>query len=78
VSRGLRDPAPGCRTPVAAPILVVRGSVPGIGNQTPDDELRGLGPNVTIQTMHGVGQLPHDEAPEGTLAMVERWLARSG
>lgn len=60
---------------VAAPILVVRGSVPGIGAQASAAELRGLGPRVTIETIEGVGQLPHDEAPDRTLTLIERWVA---
>jgi pimeloyl-ACP methyl ester carboxylesterase len=61
--------------PVAAPILVVRGSVPGIGAQASDGELRDLGRRVTIETIDGAGQLPHDEAPDRVLALIESWLA---
>ena len=61
--------------PVAAPILVVRGSVPGIGAQASDAELRALGRRVTIETVDGTGQLPHDEAPDRVVALIEGWLA---
>ena len=59
---------------IGAPILVVRGSVAGIGAQADDVELRGLGPDVTIETVDGAGQLPHDEAPDRVLSLVESWL----
>ena len=62
--------------PIEAPILVVRGSEMGIGRQLTEAELRALGPNVTIETIPGVGQLPHDEAPERFVEIVEAWLAR--
>ena len=65
-------------SPIAAPILVLRGSVPGIGTQASDAELCGLGPHVTIETIDGVGQLPHEEAPDRTLELVEAWLSSSG
>jgi pimeloyl-ACP methyl ester carboxylesterase len=59
---------------VVAPILVVRGSTPGIGVEIPDDQLRALGPNVSFATIEGAGQLPHDEAADRVLAAVESWL----
>jgi pimeloyl-ACP methyl ester carboxylesterase len=71
-------PFAGTRAPVIAPILVIRGSQPGIGDQATDAELRALGPDVTIETLDGVGQLPHDEAPDRTLALLEGWLAADG
>lgn len=61
--------------PVAAPILAVRGSAPGIGAQATDAELQRLGPSVTIETIEGVGQLPHDEAPDRTVELIEQWVA---
>lgn len=64
--------------PVSAPILVVRGSVPGIGVQASDSVLRSLGPRVTIETVDGVGQLPHDEASGRVVSLVESWLAGPG
>jgi len=63
--------------PIAAPILVVRGSVPGIGEQASDGALHALGRRVTIETVEGAGQLPHDEAPERVLALIEGWLAET-
>lgn len=60
--------------PVNVPILAVRGTVLGIGAQASDAELRGLGPEVTIETIGGVGQLPHDEAPDRMLALIDAWL----
>ena len=57
--------------PIAAPILVVRGSAPGIGEQASDETLQSLGRRVTIETVEGAGQLPHDEAPERVLALIE-------
>lgn len=60
--------------PIITPILVLRGSVTGIGAQASDAELRGLGPNVTLATIEGAGQLPHDEAPDRVLVLVESWL----
>ena len=68
-------PFPRSSGPVAAPILVVRGSVPGIGDQATDAELHGLGPDVTIETIEDTAQLPHDEAPDRTLALIEQWVA---
>ena len=65
------------RTPIAAPILVLRGDTPGIGAQASDAELRALGPRVTIETVGGTGQLPHDEAPDRVLGMLTTWLAES-
>ena len=59
---------------VAAPILVLRGSEPGIGRQTSDAELRGLGPNVAFETIPGAGQLPHDEASDQVLAILAQRL----
>lgn len=60
-------------TSLAAPILVVRGSVSGVGAQATDAELRQLGPSVTVETLAGVGQLPHDEAPDRVLELITRW-----
>src|SRR5204863_3627925 len=54
-----QDPAP-----IGAPILVLRGAAGGIGRITSDDELLQLGPRVTIRTIDGAGQLPHDDAPD--------------
>lgn len=62
--------------PIDAPILVVRGAVPGIGVQASDAELHKLGPNVTIETLEGAGQLPHDDAADRFLATLESWLQR--
>ena len=62
--------------PVNAPVLVIRGAKPGLGTSATDGELRGLGPDVTIDTFDGVGQLPHDEAPDRTLETIEAWLGR--
>ena len=59
--------------PIAAPILVLRGSVPGIGEAASDGEVRALGPNVTVETLPGVGQLPHDEAADRVLEILRRW-----
>ena len=64
-------------SPIAAPILVVRGSVTGIGAQATDAELRGLGRRVRIETVEGAGQLPHDEAPDRVLALIEGWLVET-
>ena len=63
--------------PIAAPILVVRGSVPGIGEQASDETLRSLGRRVTIETVEGTGQLPHDEAPEQVVELIEGWLTET-
>jgi pimeloyl-ACP methyl ester carboxylesterase len=62
------------RTPIQAPILVLRGSVPGLGEGATDAELLGLGPAVTIRTIDGAGQLPHDEQPDTVVEIVEGWL----
>jgi pimeloyl-ACP methyl ester carboxylesterase len=62
------------QTPVSAPILVIRGSVPGLGEAAADAALQQLGPNVTIRTFEGVGQLPHDAAPDETVEAIEGWL----
>ena len=75
VGGGLDLPFDRSSVPVAVPILVVRGSVPGIGAQASDAELRALGPDVTIETIDGAGQLPHDEAPDRMLALLDGWLA---
>jgi hypothetical protein len=47
--------------------------VPGIGEQASDAVLWGLGPRVTMATIEGVGQLPHDEAPDRVLALIDDW-----
>jgi hypothetical protein len=60
--------------PVSAPILVLRGTVPGLGESPTDAELRRLGPHVTLHSFEGVGQLPHDEASERTVEIIEAWL----
>ena len=59
--------------PIAAPILVLRGSVPGIGKAAADAELRALGPNVTLETLPRIGQLPHDEAADRVLEILRNW-----
>lgn len=69
----LTDPAP----VVAVPILVIRGAVPGLGDGPSEVELSHLGQDVTIRTFEGVGQLPHDEAPDRTVETVQTWLARA-
>ena len=61
--------------PITAPILVVRGGVPGLGAAPSDADLRGLGQDVRIQTFDGVGQLPHDEAADDVLALFDAWQA---
>jgi pimeloyl-ACP methyl ester carboxylesterase len=63
-------------TPVRAPILVLCGTEGGIGEVAGDDELRRLGPRVTIQTIEGAGQLPHDETPDRVVEIVEGWLSK--
>lgn len=63
---------------IEAPILAVRGSVPGIGQQATDGELRLLGPNVTIETIPAAGQLPHDEAADRLLALLASWSTSPG
>jgi pimeloyl-ACP methyl ester carboxylesterase len=62
--------------PIDAPILVVRGSVPGRGAPASDADLRNLGPNVTTETLEGAGQVPQDEAADRVLATLESWLQR--
>jgi pimeloyl-ACP methyl ester carboxylesterase len=62
-------------TPIRAPILVLRGSVPGLGRVASNDELVSLGPRVTIRTIDGVGSLPQDEAPDEVVRLIEGWLA---
>jgi pimeloyl-ACP methyl ester carboxylesterase len=62
------------QVPIQAPILVLRGSVPGLGSLASDDELARLGPRVTIRTIDGVGSLPHEEAPDDVVRAVEAWL----
>jgi pimeloyl-ACP methyl ester carboxylesterase len=59
---------------VRAPILVIRGTVPGLGEGPSDAELKRFGPRVTLQSFEGVGQLPHDEASERTVEVIEGWL----
>jgi pimeloyl-ACP methyl ester carboxylesterase len=61
--------------PIGAPILVLRGTVPGLGEGPSDFDLRRLGRSVTLRTFDGVGQVPHDEASERTVEAIERWLA---
>jgi pimeloyl-ACP methyl ester carboxylesterase len=61
--------------PVAMPVLVIRGDRPGIGPQTPDAALHGLSRSVTIETISGAGQLPHDEAWDQVVALIEPWVA---
>jgi pimeloyl-ACP methyl ester carboxylesterase len=60
---------------IAAPILVLRGDRPHLRDELPDDELQRLGSDVTIETVAGAGQLPHDEAADRVVALVEAWLA---
>jgi pimeloyl-ACP methyl ester carboxylesterase len=62
-------------TPIRAPILVLRGSVAGLGRAASNDELVSLGPRVTIRTIDGVGSLPQDEAPDEVVRLIEAWLA---
>jgi pimeloyl-ACP methyl ester carboxylesterase len=59
-----------------APILAIRGSVPGLGAQASDPELRALSDDVRIETIAGAGQLPHDEAADRVVDAIESWLAR--
>jgi pimeloyl-ACP methyl ester carboxylesterase len=60
---------------IEAPILVLRGTAAGLGIQADDDELRSLGPDVTIEEIAGIGQLPHEEAPDRVIEAIESWLA---
>jgi pimeloyl-ACP methyl ester carboxylesterase len=69
------DGAPG-QAQIRAPVLVLRGSAPGLGNVASDDELARLGPQVTIRTIDGVGSLPHEEAPDDVVRAVEAWLGQ--
>jgi pimeloyl-ACP methyl ester carboxylesterase len=62
--------------PATVSILVLRGGATGLDARASDAELRGLGPNVTLETVEGAGQLPHDEAPDRVLTLVESWLER--
>jgi pimeloyl-ACP methyl ester carboxylesterase len=61
--------------PLDVPILVLRGSVPGIGRLASDPELRDLGPRVIIETIPNAGQLPHDEAADRVLDRLANWTA---
>ncbi len=61
--------------PVAMPVLVIRGDRPGIGPQTPDAALHGLNRSVTIETISGAGQLPHEEAWDQVVTLLESWMA---
>jgi pimeloyl-ACP methyl ester carboxylesterase len=61
--------------PVATPVLVIRGDRPGIGPQTPDAALHSLSRSMTIETISGAGQLPHDEAWDQVVALIESWMA---
>jgi pimeloyl-ACP methyl ester carboxylesterase len=70
----LGDRAPRLR----APVLVLRGSRQGIGRGAADADLRGLSPSVTIRTIDGAGQLPHDEAPDRVIELIESWLSVPG
>lgn len=56
--------------PLAVPLLIIRGTVAGIGPQTPDAALHGLSRSVAIETISGAGQLPHDEAWEQVVALI--------
>jgi len=76
VAGALDLPDGGQTAETTIPILVLRGSRPGIGRQMADADLRALGPQVTIETIQGAGQLPHDEAPDQVLAILERWMCR--
>lgn len=57
--------------PLTMPVLVIRGATPGIGPQTPDAALHGLSPALTIETIAGAGQLPHDEAWETVVDLID-------
>jgi len=68
------DTAP-IQSPIQSPILVVFGSVPGLGTLATRDKLLSLGPRVALRTIDGVGPLPHNEAPDEVVGLVEGWLA---
>jgi pimeloyl-ACP methyl ester carboxylesterase len=76
VSGRLDLPFAGSLTTLNIPILAIRGSVPGLGVQASDLELRALSDDVRIETMAGAGQLPHDEAADRVVDAIESWLAR--
>ena len=54
------------------PVLVIRGTAPGIGPQTPVAALHGLSHAVTIENIDGAAQLPHDEHWEQVVALIAR------
>lgn len=62
------------RGQVRAAVLVLNGEAGALGHVATDDELRALGPDITIRTVRGAGQLPHDEAPDAVLALLTAWL----
>jgi pimeloyl-ACP methyl ester carboxylesterase len=76
VSGRLDLPFTGSFTTPNLPILAIRGTVPGIGAQASDAELRALSADVTVETIAGAGQLPHDEAADQVVEAIELWLAR--
>ena len=59
---------------VRAPILVIRGDRPGLGPETTDATLRALGARVESRRLDGVGQLPHQEAPDHVVEIIEAWV----
>lgn len=61
---------------VAVPVLVVRGNRSALGERPSDAEVRRLGPSIELATVEGAGQVPHDEAPDAFLTIVERWLVQ--
>ena len=62
---------------VRAPILAIRGDHPGLAPVTPDAAFATLGGAVGSRRIDGTGQLPHQEAPDRVVELIETWLASS-
>jgi len=63
---------------VRAPILAIRGDQPGFGPETTDAAIAQTGGPVESHRVAGAGQLPHQEAPDRVVELVETWLGQIG
>jgi pimeloyl-ACP methyl ester carboxylesterase len=60
------------------PVLVLRGTVPSpfaVNVFADDAQLRGYCQQIRFEVIDGAGQLPHDEAPDRVVELIEGWLS---
>ena len=62
---------------LACPVLVIRGDHQRLGPAVPDTVLGSRSGDVETCAIEGAGQVPHDEAPDRVIVVLEGWMSRT-